>query len=177
MDSYSRIVLIGFRATGKTTLALRLGSRLRWACSSTDEMVEERTGRSISEIVKEEGWEKFRELEHQVIHELAEKTGIIIDCGGGIVEHKTNIDLLKPGALMVWVDAELSDIIQRLINNPGIRPLLNQKDPETDVQANYRKRLPLYRLYGKLRVDTSHESLDEICDRVLTLLEKNKKSG
>ena len=89
------IILTGFMGSGKTEVGKRLAQRLGYAFLDTDKLIEEKTGKSISEIFREEGESSFRELETEVIKNLSGITGYIISTGGGIVIREENILSLK----------------------------------------------------------------------------------
>ncbi|GAB4364364.1 MAG: shikimate kinase AroK [Calditrichia bacterium] len=163
---YQRITLIGFRGAGKTTLAKRLASLLNWRYISIDQLIEQESGIAIAELVKQKGWDTFRRIESEVIEKSAGERGIVIDCGGGVVERKENMRWLVPKSLVVWVDAP-PEIIYRRLKEIGDRPLLNQKDLKADIVENYFRRLPFYRRYGMIRVDTAEQSVAEICEHIL----------
>ena len=122
-----RIVLIGFRGTGKSTIGKLLAKKLEWKYLSTDQQIEERVGTTISDIVERKGWKYFRKLETQVIEKLKSSQNMIIDTGGGIVENQKNVIQLNSSSLIVWIDAHIEDIIERL-QKQGNRPLLNKGD-------------------------------------------------
>lgn len=167
----NRIVLIGFRGTGKTTIGLTLSGRMEWNYISTDALVEERSGKSIHLIVEEGGWESFRRLEREVIAALRDAVGAVIDCGGGVIEDDRNVGNLVPGALVVWVDATMDDIHDRL-SRCGDRPSLTDPDLRRDIEHHYTRRRPIYRGLCHLRADTSRESVEEICSGILELLKE-----
>ncbi len=167
--SIQKIVLIGFRGAGKTTLAHLLARELQWEYFSTDRAIEQSVNLSIPEIVARHGWDFFRQKEAEIIQQVASRKRIVIDCGGGVVENSRNMERLRPGALVVWVDAPLAELKQRL-RQAGNRPLLNQPDFDRDVEENYRRRLPLYRNYANLRINTSEESPEGAISRILSRL-------
>jgi Shikimate kinase len=78
------IVLIGYRGTGKSSVANVLAVRLGWQRVSTDAEIITRAKQSIPEIVKSLGWEHFRNLESEVCREVGAKDHLIIDTGGGL---------------------------------------------------------------------------------------------
>ncbi|MEJ2635317.1 MAG: shikimate kinase [Calditrichia bacterium] len=164
------VILIGFRGTGKTAIGKRLAERLRLKYISTDEMIEQRTGMMIRDFVEQNGWDKFRDIERTAIEEVTDILGAVIDCGGGVIEDAQNMERLWERGIVVWVDAEVEDILARL-SRAADRPLLNQADLKTDVERNYARRLPLYRRYAQIQVNSSRESVDEICDRIIVELE------
>ena len=78
------IVLIGYRGTGKSTVGRLLAVRLGRELVSTDAEIVKRAQRTIPEIVAQEGWEYFRDLESDICRELASRDQLVIDTGDGI---------------------------------------------------------------------------------------------
>jgi shikimate kinase len=163
MKDFKRIILIGFRGTGKSTIGKILAKQINWNYISTDQMIEQKAQISISDIVYNFGWKKFRELEHEVIQSVAELTNAIIDCGGGVVEDSLGMEFFQSQSLVVWIDAELNDILSRISGDHNIRPLLNQIDQKTDTEKNYMNRRPLYQRYADLHFNSSQYNSEEIC--------------
>ena len=73
------IVLIGYRGTGKSVVGKLISERLRMECISMDEKIVEKAGMSIPDIVENHGWATFRDMESEVVQELAKRDNIIID--------------------------------------------------------------------------------------------------
>ena len=163
MNKYKRIVIIGYRAVGKSTVGKMLAGQLDWTYLSTDEMVEQWAQKSIADIVKESGWKKFRDIEHDVIRSASELTEVIFDCGGGVVEDDSNMNYFRSESLIIWIDAEMNDILNRISGDRIVRPLLTQNDLESDTEKNYKVRKPLYQKYGDLCFSSSKTSPEEIC--------------
>lgn len=164
------IVLIGFRGAGKTALAKILSEKLNMQLFSIDKMIEEKEGKRIREIVAEKGWQYFRELESQIIEQLADVDNSIIDTGGGVVENPTNIDNLKKNGYIIYIQASLKDIKQRILNDPD-RPKLNPTlDVEDDLTVTYNRRIPLYEEYSDFKVNSSTTSLEKCADQIIEYL-------
>lgn len=167
-----RLVLIGFRGTGKSTLAAELASRLHLQCISTDACIEHRTGASIAAIVQTYGWQEFRRIETDVIRALPTHN-VIIDCGGGVVEREENMELLRHNSCIIWVDATIEDIIQRLVvkadaDENAHRPLLSgAATMADDLRLNYARRRALYERCHNVYINTSHESMNAVCEKIL----------
>ena len=95
------VVLVGYRGTGKTACATRLAQRLGLTRISLDAEIERKAGKSIPDIVSERGWPGFRDLEEEVVRDASAGDGLVIDCGGGVVEREANFPVLRgwPGDL------------------------------------------------------------------------------
>ena len=159
------IVLIGFMASGKTLAAKMLSKRLNRKLVSTDALIVAQEGRSITQIFKEQGEEYFRQKEHAVIQELAGQTGLIIDCGGGLVLNPKNIALLKQNGIIFHLRTTPEVIFERVKGDPN-RPLLNVPDPLGTIRALYAQRLPLYS-QADVEVDSSSSSIEGAVDQIL----------
>src|SRR5947209_15995625 len=107
------VFLIGYRGTGKTTVARLLADKLGWGWTDADALVEERCGRSIRQIFAEDGEAGFRDQEALVLAELARQHKQVVATGGGIVLRPENRGLLKAGKV-VWLCAPADVLWQRL---------------------------------------------------------------
>jgi shikimate kinase len=108
------VVLIGYRATGKSTVGRILSAKLKIAFSDTDVMVEKSMAMPIKEIVALHGWDFFRAKEKETIKTPAQKGDCVIATGGGVVLAQENVDLLKQAGVIIWLNAPLQDIVDRL---------------------------------------------------------------
>jgi len=137
------IVLIGFMGSGKSMVARELGKRLKAQVVATDDLAQAREKETIHEIFKSKGEAYFRNLETEIIKEVSLRRGIIIDCGGGVVLRKENLQDLKTNGIVFYLQATPEVIYQR-IKNEGHRPLLKAPDPLGCIKELYQQRLPLY---------------------------------
>ncbi len=165
MATLKRVVLIGYRGSGKSTLGKYLQTDLSWEYICTDTLIQKRVGKSIIEIVAEKGWQNFREIETQIISGLSSRGQCIIDCGGGIIEHPPNMVYLKNQSLVVWVNAELEDILDRL-RKDQTRPHISEHSWEKDLITHYHRREDLYRRYSHLDLNTSRLSVEECAELI-----------
>lgn len=122
-------------------------------------------GISIRECVQQHGWAVFRQYEREVITAFVAPQPCVLDCGGGVVEDAVLMDALQQMGLVVWVDAELADIQQRLAHDTT-RPLLNQNDRMRDIEENYTRRRPMYQRYAALYINTSAMAIDACVEQV-----------
>ncbi|MFQ5993182.1 MAG: shikimate kinase, partial [Nitrospiraceae bacterium] len=117
------LVLIGYRGTGKSSVAKLLGERLGREVVSTDAEIVQLAKQPIPEIVEAFGWDHFRDLESAVCRDLAGKDGLIIDTGGGAILRPQNVAALKTNGVLFWLTAEVPTIAQR-IGGDNQRPSL-----------------------------------------------------
>ena len=117
------IVLIGYRGTGKSTVGKLLAMRLGRQFVSTDEEIIKRAKRTIPEIVAQEGWEYFRDLESEVCREFAGRDRLVIDTGGGAILRTQNVEALKKSGTLFWLTASVETITKR-IGRDNQRPSL-----------------------------------------------------
>ena len=114
-----KIVLIGYRGTGKSVVGALLAERLGMKCIAMDAEIVQRAGMSIPDIVEQNGWKTFRDMESDLARELAEIDNIVIDTGGGVIERPENIEALQAGALIVWLKASVNTIVSRIQGGYG----------------------------------------------------------
>jgi len=164
--SIRRLVFIGFRGTGKTTLSQAVAQKIGWHYCSTDALIEEHTQKSITEIVSSRGWAYFRQLEQEILKQVVRWQNVVIDCGGGVIEDERNMELLAPDSFIVWVDAQPDVVIQRL-KRMGGRPLLSLSGLKEDVLFHYQRRQPLYAKYAHFKVDTTQTHVVQIVNAIV----------
>ncbi len=160
------LVLIGYRGTGKSSVASLLGERLDRPVVSLDQRLVMRASRSIPEFVAEHGWPAFRDLEGELCAEYAEQDRLVLDCGGGIVERPTNVQALRANGRLVWLRAEIHTIVER-IRDGTERPSLTGSGTFVDEVAEVLgRRTPLYRAAADLEVSTDGRDLGDIAGEI-----------
>lgn len=170
-----RITLIGYRGTGKSTVAKRLAERLGCPWCDADAVLEERVGCTIAALVRERGEEEFRAREAEVLGELLAGFPGVLATGGGVVLRPANRDLLvRLGRPVVWLRADADVIRRRLAADPSTpdrRPPLAGGDALAEVDRAVADREPLYRETADLEVDTSAVDTDAVADRIVDWLD------
>jgi shikimate kinase len=169
MDSKRNIrnlVLIGFMATGKSTVGQMVAGPLGFRFVDTDALIESRLGQSISEIFAKEGEARFRECERQLVAEMSQWTNTVIATGGGLAAHGDNLTSLKQHALVVCLWASPKTIWQRACRH-GHRPLLRDPYPLQRIQDLLDTRIPFYRQADVL-VNTELRPLKRVAQQVLS---------
>jgi shikimate kinase len=162
------IFLVGMMGCGKTTIGQTLARALRYQFIDTDGVIVQLTQQSVNAIFATQGEPHFRELETQVLAELAAHTRLVIGTGGGIVLKRTNWGHLRQG-LVIWLDVPLDDLWQRLRNDTS-RPLLQGVNPYQTLRKLLRDRQPLYQ-QADLRIAPEFGAEpQQVVTQILTLL-------
>ena len=119
----TNVALIGFMGTGKTAVGRALARKLKKKFIELDPMIEQKAGKTIPEIFKEDGEIAFRELEIAVTKEAAGEKHAVIACGGGVVLNKINTDRLRTEGITVYLTASPEAILRRTSRDHEERPL------------------------------------------------------
>lgn len=170
-----RITLIGYRGTGKSTVAALLADRLGLPWLDADAVLEERVGRPITAIIASDGEAAFREAEAALLGELLPAFGGVLATGGGVVLRPENRLLLRErGRPVVWLTAPADVIRARLAADPltaSRRPALTGRDPLAEVADAVAAREPLYREAADASFDTATDPPAAVAGRILAWLQ------
>ena len=151
------ITLIGYRGTGKSTVARPLAARLGWTAVDADAELERRAGRSIRDIFASDGEPEFRRLERETLVDLLQRDRLVIAAGGGaILNPQTRADFGASGPV-VWLQASVETIEQRLYGDPTTtdrRPNLTASGGRQEIEQMLKVREPYYRETASLIVAT-----------------------
>lgn len=125
------------------TLARNLGLEL----VDTDQVLEGRIGCAIGQYVAENGWEAFRMIEKMIIRSVSSQDQRIIATGGGVVLDWENVRNLRDSGWVVWLQAGLSTIQERMVRDEGsgcARPGLQGLNPLAEIEHVLSRRTALY---------------------------------
>jgi shikimate kinase len=164
------ITLIGYRGTGKSTVARLVAQRLGWQWIDADSRVEELAGRTIREIFQAEGESGFRDRESAVIRELTARDRQVIAAGGGAILRPENCQAIKSAGMVVWLFAAPDTIERRLAADPTTaarRPALTSSGGSEEIRRLLGEREPLYRSCADLIVETDQLSPEQIAERIV----------
>ena len=167
------LVLIGFRATGKTQVGRELARALGREFVDLDEVLVQEAGHTIQELVAESGWAEFRRREKALVQRYAGRRGLVLATGGGVVLNPENVEALQAGGLIVWLTAPPQTIERRLaLDLPGgaSRPSLTGRDPQAEVEGVLKSREPLYRAAAQMAVDTGNLTVAQVVQDILRAL-------
>ena len=180
------LVLIGYRATGKTTLARHLAQRLDWDWIDADVEIERRAEKSIARIFAEEGEAAFRDLEAAVIADLCGRgTGVdgrrlVVAAGGGAPLREESRRLMRNSGHVVWLTATPETILTRMAGDASTgdrRPGLTNLPPLEEIVQLLSRREPIYRESAHMVVDTEGKSPEQLADEILAGLELSTSGG
>lgn len=166
----SRIVLVGYRGTGKTTVGRLLAARLGWTFADSDDLIETATGRSIAETFATEGETSFRQHEAAALQELSKRDLIVIATGGGAVLRSDNRELLRTAGFIAWLTARPETIWERLRGDPlnaQRRPNLTAAGGIEEIRQLLITREPLYRDIAHFIADADTPSPEVVTAAIL----------
>ncbi|HVP24881.1 MAG TPA: shikimate dehydrogenase [Methanomicrobiales archaeon] len=168
-----RVVLTGFRGTGKTTVGQLLAGRLRIPFIDTDTAIEERTGKRIPAIFREKGETGFRKLERSAIASLP-ADNVIVSAGGGAVLDPENVADLRRGSLVFLLRAGEETITGRIGGSD--RPSLTGRPPAEEVGELLRARRPAYLRAADICISTEGKSPRGVTEEIARVLAEGPTS-
>lgn len=167
----NRLVLIGYRGTGKSTIGPILARRLGWTFIDADERIEAAAGRSIAEIFAAEGETGFRDRESATLAELCRGDDLVIATGGGVILRDANRQRLRDSGFVVWLTASPETIWDRLQHDPTTtsrRPNLTPGGGLDEIRSLLAVREPLYRQTANFTIATEALSPEAAADAILS---------
>lgn len=168
-----RIVLIGYRASGKTTVARLLAERLGIEMIDTDELVEKKAGKTVAQIFADDGEQAFRYLETmELAYTAIRHDPLILATGGGLPMHKDNRDLLRCFHFFIVLLEARAETIMRRINgderSAATRPALTALPPEDEIRTLLEERKNAYQTLADMKISTDERNPEEIVELILT---------
>ena len=122
----NNIVLCGFMGSGKTVVGKELAKILGMKFVDTDELIEKEQGVAIKAIFAAHGEDYFRDLEYEMCKKVAEMKNVVVSTGGGAMTFQRNVEAIKNGSKVVFLDASF-DVICERIGDSTSRPLFGDK--------------------------------------------------
>ena len=160
------IILIGFMGAGKTTIGKKLARKLERQFVDTDDMVEEQTGRKISDIFASQGEAYFRSLETDMLRQLLQrKDPCVIAVGGGLPIQPVNQPLLKELGTVIYLEAGIDTLLLRLQNDTK-RPKLQGGDLRERIETLMKEREAIYIQTADARVSTDSAGFGQIIEEI-----------
>ena len=164
------IILIGYRCSGKTSVGKKLAQKLGRPFVDTDERLMEKHGRSVSSLVKDEGWEGFRRLERDVILDVCAEDSSVIASGGGAILDPENVAAMRKNGRVVWLKVSPQTVRQRMArdeNTDELRPALTSKGLYAEIVDVLQARSPIYEQAMEYTIDTEGKTIVEIAGNII----------
>jgi shikimate kinase len=161
------IYLVGFMASGKSTVGRHLAHRLGWSFYDTDAEIEAAEGATIAQLFEQRGEPEFRRIEHHILRQhvgwIERGRPAVLALGGGAFAEPANRDLLKDNGISIWLDCPFETVKRRVASHHVVRPLA--RDPEK-FEALWSARLQWYEL-ADARVPVDCDEPEAMVDAIL----------
>jgi shikimate kinase len=164
------LILIGYRGTGKSTVARLVAARLGWEWVDSDAEIEREAAETIAEIFAREGEAGFRAREAEVVARLLTGDERVIALGGGAVLSAETRRRLAGSGRVVWLTAAAETIHRRLAADPATatgRPSLTLAGGMPEIRELLAQRQPLYQQCANLVVDTDNKDPAAVAEEIL----------
>lgn len=161
----TNLFIIGYRCTGKTTVARSFAEELNRSFVDTDSLLVTQQRMSIKEIVGAHGWEGFRQMERGVLKNICTSDSQVVATGGGIVLNNENVMLMKKNGRIIWLRANVETIKARMLKDKDtrdFRPALTFDDSISEIEETLLSREPLYKNAMDFFVDTDDHDIRAI---------------
>lgn len=168
MQEKTNIVLIGMPGSGKSTVGVLLAKRKRKKFVDTDLFIQEQEERLLSEIIEEEGLERFVQIENEVNASLLTENSVIAP-GGSAVYGKEAMEHLREMAQVVYLKLSYESVAKRL-GDLKARGVVFR--PGQDLKSLYEERCPLYEKYADYVVECDGLEIGETLEKVMKVLAK-----
>jgi shikimate kinase len=153
------IYLVGFMASGKTTIGQLLAHELGWSFADLDQDIEGEQKVSIGEIFDQRGEEEFRRIENEAIRrrvrEVERGKPTVVALGGGTFSDEGNQTLLREKGVTIWLDCSFPRVCGR-VEGTSHRPLA--RDPEKFEQLYEQRRVVYAKAEYRIEIDTDDPS-------------------
>lgn len=164
-----KIVLIGYRCTGKSSIGKRLAQILSLPFYDTDALIEAVDGMTIREMVDQKGWGYFRGREKECIRRVALIKDCVIATGGGAMMDADNADVLKNESVIIWLTTDVDTILKRLEADRSTydqRPPLSDAEVRRETENILKERTPVYRQLADFTIDTVQFGIEEAVEKI-----------
>ncbi len=158
------LVLIGMPGSGKSTVGVLLAKRLGLGFVDTDLVIQQQQGRTLQDIVDQDGYQRLRQIEEQVLLGL-KVTGHVISTGGSAVYSSAAMELLRQDGFVVFLDIPLDEVVAR-IGDYSTRGI--SRRPDQTLAELFEERFALYTRYADVTIRGPGLSHDDVCDAVIS---------
>jgi shikimate kinase/3-dehydroquinate synthase len=168
----TNLIITGFSGTGKSLVAKEIARDLNWDFIDTDDEIVKQACKPIAEIFRQDGEDKFRELERETIRKACQQRQTVIAIGGGAIIDQHNYELLAKNGLIVCLEAKPETIYERLFREAAyrpeteVRPLLANGNPLERIKQLKASRQPYYANVD-WTVHTDNLNISQVADEVI----------
>lgn len=166
MHKRENIYLVGPMGAGKTTVGKRLANALKKEFLDSDQIIEMKTGVSISLIFEMEGEEGFRRRERNILEELTQRRDVVMATGGGVVLDELNRARLRSCGFVIYLNPPFERLIERTMRDRR-RPLLQTEEPQARLQAIVAERDALYRQVADMVISGEHRTPAQVVREII----------
>ena len=166
------IFITGFMGTGKSSIGAQLSKLLKLDFFDTDRLIEEKCGKSLPELFKEQGEEGFRKIETQIVLETLRKKNCIVSLGGGALNSPHNLRTVKEASILIYLDTSIETLAPRIFRNSVNRPAfhgLTYSETQNKVKQLLELRLPHY-LQAHLHIKTDQLTSSQVAEIIYSKL-------
>ncbi len=167
------IILVGMPGSGKSTVGAKLADVLSYEFIDTDAIIEALQGRSLQDIVNQEGYMALREIEEELLLSFNSRKHVVAT-GGSAVYSQSAMEHLKANGIAVFLDVDLETLKSR-IHNFGERGIARR--PGQSFEDLYNERLPLYVRIADITVYSARLTPEEVCERIINQLISWNRGG
>lgn len=157
------LIFIGMPGSGKSTVGVLVAKRLGMGFVDTDLLIQEEAGRTLQEIVDQDGYQALRHIEEQVLLKLSVENQVI-STGGSAVYSDAAMRHLKANGTVVFLDIPLDVVIQR-IGDYSLRGI--SRRPDQSLSELFDERFALYSRYADITVKGEGLTQDQVCEAVV----------
>ena len=168
-STLGKLFLVGFMATGKTTIGKRLSSKLNLPFFVSDREIELAEGCSINKYFKTNGEKKFRDIEEKIIIEKIKRNqdnNFIMSLGGGAYLNHNIRELINFIGISVWLNSNIDIIYNRLKKSKNERPLTLIFNTKDKLEKLLKER-SLYYQKADVKVNIINTNKDNMSDIIL----------
>ena len=167
------VALVGFMASGKSTIGKKLARKLQCAFYDSDDLIVEDHGQ-ISDIFYNEGESAFRRYEFDAIsHVVDEGEPGVIALGGGAVTYEPTQKLVKKRTHRIFIKVSPEQVLDRLHHSKRVRPLLGPTPPLSKIKDLYLKRMPTY-AHADLVIEADDMTTTQVVDAIVEWMHKKR---
>ena len=171
-EAFPGVVLVGFMGSGKSSVGRELARRFRAPFVDVDERIESAAGCRIRDLFGREGEPAFRAREKAALREALSVKGCVVATGGGAFADEENRVLLRSYAPVVYLEAAVETLLERLAGDLG-RPLLRGGNREEVVRELLSRREPGYRT-ADVTVRTDGRTVQDVAGQVADWIERTE---